>query len=137
MTDLHVRVRVANEDYALSVNDVLEVCEFGEVTPVPGAPAAVLGLRNLRGNVMAVVDLAAILRLAGQPERDRIVVAAQGDRRAALAVDSIVGVEELPEPAETAESLHLIGAALVDGSLVGVIDVKSVLDQIQQQPLIT
>lgn len=137
MTNLHVRVRVASEDYALSVSDVLEVSDFGEVTPVPGAPSAVLGLRNVRGNVMAVVDLAAILHLAGQPERERIVVAAQGGRQAALAVDSIVGVEELPESAETAESLHLTGAVLIGGSLVGVVDVKSILDHIQQRSPIT
>ena len=137
MTELHVRVRVANEDYALSVNEVLEVCELGEVTPVPGAPTAVMGLSNLRGNVMAVLDLATILRLPGQPDPDRIVVAAQGGRRAALAVDSIVGVEELPESTATADSLHLTGAALMDGSLVGVIDVRSVLDHVQQQPPIT
>jgi purine-binding chemotaxis protein CheW len=137
MTDLHVRVRVADEDYALSVDDVLEVCAFGEITPVPGAPAAVLGLTNLRGNVIAVVNLAAILRLAGQPRRGRIVVAAQGDRRAALAVDSVVGVEQLPASAESTESSHLIGAALVDGSLVGVIDVKSVFDHVQQPLPIT
>ena len=137
MTGLHVRVRVANEDYALPVNEVLEVCELGEVTPVPGAPTAVMGLSNLRGNVMAVLDLATILRLPGQPDPDRIVVAAHGGRRAALAVDSIVGVEELPESTAPADSLHLSGAALMDGSLVGVIDVGSVLDHVQQQPSIT
>ena len=134
MTNLHVRVRVANEDYALSVDDVLEVSELGEVTPVPGAPAAVLGLGNLRGNVIAVVDLAVLLGLAGQPKQDRIVITAQAGRQAALAVDSIVGVEELPESAETAEPLHLTGAALMDGSLVGVIDVKSILDHVEQRP---
>lgn len=137
MSGLHVRVRVANEDYALSVNDVLEVCELGEVTPVPGAPTAVMGLSNLRGNVMAVVDLATILGLAGQPDPNRIVVAVQGGRRAALAVDSVVGLDELPESTETADGLHLSGAALMDGSLVGVIDLKSLLDHVQEQPPIT
>ena len=38
MTDLHVRVRVADEDYALPVTDVLEVADIGDITPVPGAP---------------------------------------------------------------------------------------------------
>ena len=64
MTDLHVRVRVADEDYALPVTDVLEVADIGDITPVPGAVHAVLGLKNLRGTVITVVDLAAVMDLS-------------------------------------------------------------------------
>jgi purine-binding chemotaxis protein CheW len=136
MTDLHVRVRVADEDYALPVTDVLEVADIGDITPVPGALNAVIGLKNLRGTVITVVDLAAVMELSAIEQRQRIVVAEQGGRQVALAVDSVVGVESVPTPSETVESPHLVGAALIDGSLVGVIDVKSVLDQLQQQPSI-
>ena len=65
MSGLHVRVRVADEHYALPVADVLEVAELGEVTPVPGAGAAVLGVRNLRGQVLPVVDLATVFGARG------------------------------------------------------------------------
>jgi purine-binding chemotaxis protein CheW len=133
MTDLHVRVRVADEDYALPVTDVLEVADIGAITPVPGAVHAVLGLKNLRGTVITVVDLAAVMDLSATQPRQRIVVAEEGGRHVALAVDSVVGVEPVPKPSETVDSRHLVGAALVDGSLVGVIDVKSVLDQLQQR----
>jgi purine-binding chemotaxis protein CheW len=137
MTDLHVRVRVADEDYALPVTDVLEVADIGAITPVPRAPHAVLGLKNLRGSVITVVDLAAVMDLSGNEQRQRIVVAEEGGRHVALAVDSVVGVEPVPKPSEAVDSPHLVGAALIDGSLVGVIGVKSVLDQLQQQPSIT
>jgi purine-binding chemotaxis protein CheW len=136
MTDLHVRVRVADEDYALPVTDVLEVANIGDITPVPGAVSAVIGLRNLRGTVITVVDLAAVMELSTTEPRQRIVVAEEGGRQVALAVDSVVGVEPVPQPSETVESPHLVGAALIDGSLVGVIDVKSVLDQLQRRPSI-
>jgi hypothetical protein len=43
----------------------------------------------------------------------------------------VVGVEALPEAAEQAESAHLAGAALVDGALVGVLELASVLDAAQ------
>jgi purine-binding chemotaxis protein CheW len=134
MTDLHVRVRVADEDYALPVTDVLEVADIGDITPVPGARNAVIGLKNLRGTVITVVDLAAVMELAAMQPRQRIVVAEEGGRHVALAVDSVVGVEPVPKPSETVESPHLVGAALIDGGLVGVIDVKAVLDQLQQRP---
>lgn len=135
MTGLHVCVRVADEDYAFSVDAVIEVADMGEITPVPGAHEAVLGLRNLRGNVFAVVDLAVVLHLADTEPRERIVVAEEGVRRAAFAVDSVVGVEKLPEPGEDVESPHLVGAALIGGALVGVIDVKSVFDCVQPTPI--
>jgi purine-binding chemotaxis protein CheW len=136
MTDLHVRVRIADEDYALPVADVLEVADIGDITPVPGAVNAVIGLKNLRGTVITVVDLAAVMELSAIEPRQRIVVAEHDGRQVALAVDSVVGVEPVPKPSEAAESPHLVGAALIDGSLVGVIDVKSVLDQLQQRPLV-
>jgi purine-binding chemotaxis protein CheW len=128
---LHVRVRVADEHYALAVEDVLEVAELGDVTPVPGAGAAVLGVRNLRGQVLPVVDLATVFELPpAQPER--IVIAEQGGLRAGLAVDAVAGVEELPEASEEVDSRHLAGATLADGALVGVIDVGSVLEAVEE-----
>jgi purine-binding chemotaxis protein CheW len=128
---LHVRVRVADEHYALAVEDVLEVAELGDVTPVPGAGAAVLGVRNLRGQVLPVVDLATVFELPpGQPER--IVIAERGGLRAGFAVDAVAGVEDLPEASEEVESRHLAGAALADGALVGVVDVGSVLKAVEE-----
>jgi purine-binding chemotaxis protein CheW len=125
-----VRVLVADEHYALPVADVLEVAELGDVTPVPGAGAAVLGVRNLRGQVLPVVDLATVFELPpAHPER--IVIAERGGLRAGLAVDAIDGVEELPEASEEVDSRYLTGAALADGALVGVIDIESVLDAVE------
>jgi hypothetical protein len=40
-------------------------------------------------------------------------------------------VEQLPEVSEEVDTRHLVGAALADGALVGVIDVQSVLDAVE------
>jgi chemotaxis signal transduction protein len=128
---LHVRTQVAGEAYALPVEDVVEVAELGDLVPVPGAAAAILGVRNLRGQVLPVIDLAGLLGVPRRNRPDHIVVAEHGGRRAGLAVDAIVGVESLPEASEEAESAHVIGAAVIDGSLVGLVDVGSVLDTAQ------
>jgi purine-binding chemotaxis protein CheW len=125
-----VRVLVADEHYALPVADVLEVAELGDITPVPGAGAAMLGVRNLRGQVLPVVDLATLFGLP-PADPERIVIAERGGLRAGLAVDTVAGVEQLPEASEEVDSRHLTGAALADGALVGVIDVESVLDDVE------
>ncbi len=129
-----MRVRVAGEEYALPVEEVLEVAELGDVTPLPGAAAAVVGVRNLRGQVVPVVDLGTVMGLPGGSAPQRIVIAEAGGRKAALAVDRVAGVEQLPEASEEVESPHLVRAALADGSLVGVVDVGSVLDAVQGPP---
>ena len=105
------------------------MAELGDLTPVPGSPPEVLGVRNLRGQVIPVIDLATVLGLAGE-EPERIVVAELGERRAGLAVDEVVDVGELPEASEQVESPYLPGAALVDGTLVGVLDVDAILSSV-------
>jgi purine-binding chemotaxis protein CheW len=134
MSGLHVRVRVANEEYALPVADVLEVAELGDVAPLPGAGPAVLGVRNLRGQVLPVVDLATVFGLARAMAPRAVVIAEQGGRKAGLAVESVAGVEVLPDASEEVEARHLARAALADGALVGVVDVGSVLDAVEGVP---
>ena len=127
MSTVHVRVRAGAEDYALPVDSVLEVAELGEVAPVPGAPAEVLGVRNLRGQVIPVIDLAALFGLANDAPFGRIVVTEDDDGSAGLAVEAVLDVTDLPDPPEESDSPYLAGAALIDGTLVGVVDVGAVL----------
>lgn len=128
MSDVHVRVHAGGEQYAFPIEGVLEVAAVGDVVPVPGATAAVLGVRNLRGQVIPVVDLATLLGLAPTGRLGRIVVAEEGQRRAGLAVESIVEVGPLAGPTETAESDLLAGATLVEGKLIGIVNVNAALD---------
>lgn len=128
MSGVHVSVRAGNEHYALPVDGVLEVAEFGDVTPVPGADPAVLGVRNLRGQVIPVLDLAALLGVPGRHAPQRIVVAEHAGRRAGLAVESVSEVGFVGEPTEAVDSPYLRGATFIDGALVGVVDLATALD---------
>ena len=58
MSGVHVQVRVGSERYALPVAHVLEVGEMRTLTAAPGASRATLGVCNLRGDLLAVFDLA-------------------------------------------------------------------------------
>lgn len=134
MSELHVRVRVAGEEYALPVAGVLEVADIGEVTPLPGSGKAILGVRNLRGQVVPVVDLAVVLGLQDAPPPERLVITEEAGRKAGLAVDDVAGVEDLPAATEEVESAHLAGAVLARGDFIGVLDVRSVLDTVEGTP---
>ncbi|MFL5844049.1 MAG: chemotaxis protein CheW [Solirubrobacteraceae bacterium] len=130
MAETCVRVRVGTEQYAFPVRHVPEVAEMGDITPVPGAPPQVMGIRNLRGEVLAVFDLAAGLGAQGSGSPERIILADVDGRRCALAVDEVLEVAELGEPEEAVESPFLLGAVLLDGRLVGLVDVPALLQAI-------
>jgi purine-binding chemotaxis protein CheW len=126
---VHLRLGIGAENYALPVDRVLEVAELGDVTPLPGSPPVVMGVCNLRGQVVPVMDLAKVLDLP-QGRAERIVVVELGELRAGLAVDAVVDVGELPEASEQVDSPFLTGAALVAGTLVGMLDAEAVLSAV-------
>lgn len=129
MSGLYLLARVRDERYAFPVETVREVARGLEFTPVPGAPPAVRGVHNLRGEVIPVLTLAALLGLEGG-EADCVVVAEDGGRRAGLTVDELLDVRELPDESNDAEA-PLAGSALVDGDLVGIVDVRAILDAVE------
>jgi purine-binding chemotaxis protein CheW len=123
-------VRIGSECYALPVVCVREVASFGEVAPLPGAPKKISGLRNMQGRIVPIVDLAGLLGVVGDEQPQQIVIAEDEDRIAGLAVDAVTGVEVISDAGHDVGSPHLTGAALVDGTLVGVIDLPAVLDAV-------
>jgi purine-binding chemotaxis protein CheW len=130
MTGVNVHVRAGGEHYALSVEHVLEVAPVGELTPLPGAPRPFLGVRNLRGEVLPVIDLCGLLQVAGAGAPNHVVIAQSGALRAGLAVESVVGVVELPDADTTTTSAALSGAVLVGDALIGIIDVPRVFAEL-------
>ena len=130
MSTVHVHVRVGAEMYALPVAHVLEVGEIGDLTIAPGASRETLGLRNLRGEVLPVFDLGVVLGLPRSEAPRRMLVAERDGLHAGLAVDEVTGVEELPETDQAVESELLSRAVLIEGALVGVIDVDRLFDNL-------
>jgi chemotaxis signal transduction protein len=131
MSDVHVRVRVGVELYAIPVAYVVEVGEIGELARTPGAPPALLGLRNLRGDLLPVFDLAAVLGLPRSQGSGRMLVAERAGTRAGFAVDEVTDVDVLPEADQEVDAALLSSAALIDGALVGVIDVERLFDELE------
>lgn len=126
MTD-GVHVRVGMERYVFDVAQVREIEERGAITPVPGAPRAVAGVRSLRGAVLPVIELSVALGVLDLEPGPYIVVAEHGELRAGLAVHEIIGVEPLPDALEVVDDDGLVGRALIDEELVGVLDAGEIL----------
>lgn len=99
MTDRHVLFRVAGERYALPLGAVREVVlPQPPFARVPRAASAVRGVMNLRGRVVAVVDLAELMGLAPQPLQaglGQVVMLERDKRSLGLLVGGVLGVEPL------------------------------------------
>jgi chemotaxis signal transduction protein len=112
----------------MPVEYVREIADLGQVEPVPGSRPEMLGIRNMRGQILPVIDLARLLGLARTALPARLLVAEAGGLQAGFAIDEVSDVGELGELTDETESDLLAGAALVNGELTGVIDVPRVFD---------
>jgi len=130
---VYVRLCVGSEVYAMPVEHVLEVAELGDVTPMPGAPPEVLGLRKLRGQIVPVIDLALVFGIGRSNAPRKLVVAESSGRRAGFAINEVRDVGVLADSFEETDSNLLLGAALVDEQLVGVVDVPRLFAALVQE----
>ena len=89
-----VTFRLADEIYGINVMQVQEVLRMTDVAPVPGAPHYVIGIINLRGNVVTVLDTRKLLDLATSDITDssRIMIIESGKVTVGLLVDSVAEV---------------------------------------------
>jgi purine-binding chemotaxis protein CheW len=101
MTSLYVLFRVGDGEYALPAADVAQMESYQGATPVPGTAPHVIGLVQMRGRVVPVVDLRRRFGLpAAQPTLDsRVVVVDRGGRAVGLLVDSAREVVHLDDGA--------------------------------------
>ena len=89
-----VTFHLADEIYGINVMQVQEVLRLTDVAPVPGAPHYVMGIINLRGNVVTVLDTRKLLDVATGDITDsaRIMILESGRVTVGLLVDSVAEV---------------------------------------------
>ncbi len=89
---------LASEYYGVDIGDVREIIRMQNVTRVPGTPAYMEGVTNLRGKVVPVVDLRKRLNLKvkAQTKESRIVVVDIGGKDVGVIVDGVTEVLRIP-----------------------------------------
>ncbi len=89
-----VTFRLDGETYGINVMQVQEVLRYTEIAPVPGASYHVLGIINLRGNVVTVIDTRLRFGLAQGEINDntRIVIIETGRHVIGIMVDAVAEV---------------------------------------------
>ena len=89
-----VEFRVAQERYAIETAHVREVHPLKDLTPLPATPAFVQGIVNVRGHIVAVLNLRELLDLPreGLTDLHRIILIEGPQMELGLLADSVTGV---------------------------------------------
>ena len=92
-------VEIAAQQFAIDIMSVREIRGWSASTRLPHAPPHVLGMINLRGQVLPVIDFAARLGLAGsEPHAASVVIVTEiDDRLVGLLVDAVCDILTLGE----------------------------------------
>ncbi len=129
-----VEFRLADELFALPVAQVREILRVLEVTPVPHPPFPVIGIINLRGRALPLLDLRARLDLpTPAPDAEsRVVIVESEGRRIGLLVDAVERVAKLAQsamrpPEAAAEPAETRGFHLTDGRETRLLDLTAIL----------
>ena len=114
--------------------DVRELIPLGEVTRLPGAPAFVRGLINVRGTIVTILDLGVRLDSSAVPATEgSILLVRHRDRLVGIVVDEVADVRQLDVDASGASQAagELIrGVATLDGTPVVVLDLGALIRQV-------
>lgn len=127
---------LAGQPYGIAILKVLEVLASAVIEPVPGAPAAVLGVINLRGSIVTVVDLRQKLGLPPVADNSCIIIVAHDGQPVGLRVDHVDEVLNLveqaikPPPATSAMANQsaVTGVVSRQGRLLTLIDPSTLLE---------
>lgn len=112
--------RLARERYAIELDEVSEALPYAGCTRAPGSPEHFRGVINLRGELRAVLDLATLLAISENGERDSgfVLMLRRPGREIGLKVDSIeelreIRPEELSAPAQGSYVKGIASGALM------------------------
>ena len=136
MAERYLEIALGKEKYALPLLRVREVIAPPKVTIVPGTPAYYVGMMNLRGQVLSVIDLRKRLSITPQEEgQEAVVILEFNDVSIGAVVDSVNRVlsfsgDEVsaPPPNLNKTSGHVIGIYQSEDILVSILALEKLLD---------
>ncbi len=96
----YLAFRLAGDVYAAPVSIIREILKLHPLTPVPRAPASIMGIISVRGQLVTVIDLRRRLRLTEQPVTSKariLLVDPMGVEQLGLYVDEVLQVYRLAD----------------------------------------
>ncbi|MFT7772755.1 chemotaxis protein CheW [Roseateles sp.] len=115
-------LRVGGQEYGLPLPSIQEIRRYQTATPLPGQATAVLGVMELRGQVIALLDLRRLLNLPDIAKDDglrAVVVLVRDGSLLGLVVDEVLDV--LPTEPEQFRAFPTLPGPLTRRHLIGLV----------------
>ncbi|MCF8565406.1 chemotaxis protein CheW [Alicyclobacillus tolerans] len=133
-----VTVRLGNEQYGVPIENVQSIETIKPITRIPGTPAFVKGVMNLRGTVLGVVDLGYLFGLKPNElnEDTRIVIVNGDDDTVGWlvdAADNVVDIEDKDIQPASEDNEFLLGLAKRNDDVLAILDLSCVLNNSRNQ----
>lgn len=136
--------RLGEEWYAFGIDGVREIYNDFMVTRIPRVPEFVLGVVNVRGEIVSVTDLGALIRVPSRTQHSiesvmpAAIIVANDTSVTAVVVDEIGDIVEVPngsiEPAlstlDKAQAEFMAGSVYLADRLIGLVNLRKVLEPI-------
>ncbi len=129
--------KIGDEEYGVEILQAREIVRYQKLTRVPNSPDFVLGVCNVRGQIIPIVDLRERFGLAGKPkEQERRIITVQVEEEIiGLLVDEVVevvwlpvdNIEAPPPIAGGIEREYLKGVGKLDEQLIIILDLEKIL----------
>lgn len=86
------------ESYAIELSWVVEAYPLRDLTPLPGTPPFVLGIINVRGRILSLIDLRVFFDLPqkGLTNLNRVIILRSGEMEFGILADEIIGTRSIP-----------------------------------------
>ena len=93
-----VEFSLAHERYALELTHIREVYPLKNLTPLPGTPGFVLGLINVRGQILSVIDIKRFFDLPekGLTNLNQVIILQSDKMEFGILADEILGTKLIP-----------------------------------------
>lgn len=136
VTERYLCFSLGKEEFAIPLLTVKEVIGMPDLTPIPQMPPHFLGMMNLRGNVITILDLRNKMSIKPNPSEEQAVVILEvGDLHLGCVVDCVNSVislsadQILPKPhmENTKSSQSVLGVIRKQESLILLLDVAKAL----------
>ena len=129
-----VEFLLSNERYGIDAHYVREVYPLKDYTPLPCTPSFVLGLLNVRGQIVSVIDIRKFFDMPeeGISDLNKVIIVHNDTMEFGILVDSILGVRNIAESDIRPAPPTLIGIREeflkgVTGDRIAILDAKKLL----------
>jgi len=125
---------LAHETYAIETPFIREVCPLTELTPLPCTPDYILGIINIRGQILTIMEMKKFFDLPekGITDLNRIIVVEEEDMAMGILADEIIGIRNIPKsglnpPLPTMAGTHAGYVKGIAGGGIVLLDMERVL----------